>query len=105
MTIVSLDLMLRAERFVGSRGGKRRLGEFARICRRRRSCDSFRNRPYGRPILLCPKGNEGMTEAHHAFVTHLHPKSVEEHHGIEWLQRSALPGRNLVEHRVRHRAD
>src|ERR1039457_5839986 len=62
MTIVSLDLMLRAGRFVGSPHGKSRLGEFARICRRRRSCDFFRNRPYGRPILLCPKGNEGMSE-------------------------------------------
>ncbi|MDA8051221.1 MAG: hypothetical protein M0002_14675, partial [Rhodospirillales bacterium] len=38
------------------------LGEFARICRRSRSCNSFRNRPYGRPILLCPKENKGMSE-------------------------------------------
>ena len=30
--------------------------------RRQRPCDSFRNRPYGRPILLCPKENEGMSE-------------------------------------------
>src|ERR1039457_7289023 len=67
MTIVSLDLMLRAGRFVGSPHGKSRLGEFARICRRRRSCDSFRNRPYGRPILLCPKGNEGMSEVYQCF--------------------------------------
>ena len=62
MTIVSLDRLLCGGRFVGSRGGQSRLGEFARICRRRRSCDSFRNRPYGPPILLCPKGNEGMSE-------------------------------------------
>src|ERR1019366_2800935 len=62
MTILSPDLLLRGGRFVASRGGKSRLGEFARICRRRRLCDSFPNRPYDRPILLCPKENEGMSE-------------------------------------------
>src|SRR5271168_3938907 len=62
MTIVSLDLLLRAGRLVGSRSGKSRVGEFARICRRWRSCDSFRNRPHYRPILLCPEENEGMSE-------------------------------------------
>src|SRR5665213_2646177 len=62
MTILFPDLLLRGGRFVASRGGKSRLGEFARICRRRRSCDSFPNRPYGRPILLCPMENEGMSE-------------------------------------------
>src|SRR5271168_2626529 len=63
MTIVSLDRLLRGGRFVGSRGSKSRLGEFARICRRRRSCDSFPNRPYGQRMLSCPRGNEGMSEA------------------------------------------
>src|SRR5277367_331319 len=62
MTIVSLDRLLRGGRFVGSRGSKSRLGEFARICRRRRSCDSFPNRPYGQRMLSCPRGNEGMSQ-------------------------------------------
>src|SRR5271170_7569756 len=62
MTIVSLDRLSRGGRFVASYGVGSRLGEFARICRRRRSCDSFPNRPYGQRILLCPKGNEGMSE-------------------------------------------
>src|SRR5580698_8829533 len=62
MTIVSLDRLLPGGRFVGSRGSKSRLGEFARICRRRRSCDSFPNRPYGQRMLSCPRGNEGMSE-------------------------------------------
>jgi hypothetical protein len=62
MTIVAPDLLLWGGRLVGSRGGKSRAGEFARICRRRHSCDSFPNRPYGRPILLWLKGNEGMSE-------------------------------------------
>ena len=63
MTIVSLDRLLRGGRFAGSRSGQSRLGEFARICRRRRSKAILsRNRPYGPPILLCPKKNEGMSE-------------------------------------------
>ena len=45
MTIAYPDLLLRGRRFVGSRDGKSGPGEFARICRRCRSCDSFRNRP------------------------------------------------------------
>src|SRR5271166_1401735 len=64
MTIVSLDRLLRGGRCVGSRGGKSPLGEFARICHRRRSRDSFRNRPHGPPILFYLKGNEGMSEGH-----------------------------------------
>ena len=62
MTIAYPDLLLPGGRFVGSRDYKSGLGEFARICRRRCSCDSFRNRPYGQPILSCPKENEGMSE-------------------------------------------
>jgi hypothetical protein len=62
MTIAHPDLLLRGGRFVGSRGGKSGPGEFARIYRCRRSGDSFRNRPHGRPILSRPKENEGMSE-------------------------------------------
>jgi hypothetical protein len=62
MTIAYPDLLLRGGRFVGARDCKSGPGEFARKCRRRRSCDSFRNRPYGQPILSCPKENEGMSE-------------------------------------------
>ena len=43
-------------------GNKSRTGEFARICRRRRSYDSFRNRSHGRLIRLCPNENGGMSE-------------------------------------------
>src|SRR5277367_6463296 len=81
MTIVSLDRLLPGGRFVGSRGSKSRLGEFARICRRRRSCDSFPNRPYGQRMLSCPRGNEGMSEGliallHHLGMEHRKPTTI-----------------------------
>src|SRR5271170_5188421 len=62
MTIVSLDRLLRGGRFVGSRGNESRIREFARMCRRPRACDSFRNRRHGPPSPLCPNENEGMSE-------------------------------------------
>src|SRR5271165_6842594 len=73
MTIAYPGLLLRGGRFVGSRDGKSGKGEFARICRRRRSCDSFRNRPYGQPILSCPKKNEGMSEGFAQLVKQTWP--------------------------------
>jgi len=41
----------------------------------------------------------------HAFVTHLHPQGVEEHDRINCLERTVLPRRHLVQHRVSHPAD
>ncbi len=47
-------------RFVGSHGGKVNLGEFARICRLRRSYDSFRGfRPYSHGFVCVPREMRG----------------------------------------------
>lgn len=39
------------------------------------------------------------------LVTHLDPQGVEEHDRVDRFQRPGLPGGDLVEHRVGHRAD
>src|SRR5277367_5877427 len=89
MTIVSLDRLLRGGRFVGSRGSKSRLGEFARICRRRRSCDSFPNRPYGQRMLSCPRGNEGMSETRKSWIVSI-PGTTKLHRLEENLGAAAI---------------
>src|ERR1700722_3742132 len=60
MTIVTPDSALPAGRLAGWGGAGNRLGDFARMCHRWRSQDSFRNRAYGRPILLCPTEMRGL---------------------------------------------
>ena len=39
------------------------------------------------------------------FVANLHPQRVEEHHRIEWLERPALPRRDLRHDRIGDRTD
>jgi putative transposase len=62
MTIASSALLFRGGRFVGTGDVGSRTGEFATMCCPGRRCDSFQNRPYDQPILLCPEENEGMSE-------------------------------------------
>jgi len=46
-----------------------------------------------------------LRRRHRAFVAHLHSQCVEEHQGVEGLQRPVLPFGHLLVHRIRHRAD
>jgi hypothetical protein len=69
MIIASSALLFRDGRFVGTGDVGSRTGEFATMCCPGRRYDSFRNRPYDQPILLCPEENEGMSEEGEGFVS------------------------------------
>ena len=62
MTIASPNSVLPEDKFVGWTGVGNRFREFARIRHQQRTHDSFRNHPYGKPILLCLVQNAGMHE-------------------------------------------
>jgi hypothetical protein len=61
MTIVPPE-SVSGGRLAGLQGAGNHSRDFARIHHLQRPHDSFRNRPYGRPILLCHPENEGMLE-------------------------------------------
>ncbi len=51
------------------------------------------------------QGNMDRLVANHALVADLNPDRIEENQRIGWVQRALLPGRDLLQHSVRDRAD
>src|SRR3954454_21289610 len=58
-----------------------------------------------RPVCPDAQGDVDRLVPDQAFIADLDPERVEEDQRVDRLQRPGLPGRDLLEHRVRHRAD
>src|SRR3954471_21215675 len=58
-----------------------------------------------RPVGPDAQGDVDRLVPDQAFIADLDPERVEEDQRVDRLQRPGLPGRDLLEHRVRHRAD
>jgi len=57
------------------------------------------------PVGHDAQGNVDSFVAHEAFVTDLHPQSVEEHQRIARIERPVLPFRDLIQNGIGHRRD
>src|SRR5829696_9197599 len=68
-------------------------------------CSSHRPRISLVPSARTPRAIWTAFVADQALVPDLDPQRVEEDQGVDRLQRPGLPGRDLLEHRIRHGAD
>jgi hypothetical protein len=57
------------------------------------------------PIAIDPQREVDGLVPHDPFVADLHPQRVEDHHGVDPIERPLLPRGHLVEHGVGDRAD
>jgi hypothetical protein len=51
------------------------------------------------------QGNVDSLVFDHALITHFDPDCIEENQRINRIQRPFLPKRDVIEYRIRHRAD